>query len=119
MPTSWERPVSPRPCATTPSARGRESCSRAPAEVYGARALNDYPARETLDLRPVNPYGASKAAAEAILLSEARSFGLDVVIARAFNHIGPGQDERFVVASFAAQLARIAAGGPPRLSSGI
>ena len=87
-------------------------------EVYGARAPKDYPARETLDLRPVNPYGASKAAAEAILLSEARSFGLDVVITRAFNHIGPGQDERFAVASFAAQLARIAAGGPPQLLVG-
>ena len=36
---------------------------------------------------------------------------LDVVVTRAFNHIGPGQDERFVVPSFAMQLARIAAGG--------
>ncbi len=88
------------------------------AEVYGARAASEYPLRERLDLRPANPYGASKAAAEAILLAEARSFGLDVVITRAFNHIGPGQDERFVVASFAAQLARIAAGGPPQLLVG-
>ncbi len=87
-------------------------------EVYGARAPTDYPLRETLDLRPVNPYGASKAAAEAILLGEASSLGLDIVITRAFNHIGPGQDERFVVASFAAQLARIAAGGPPQLLVG-
>ena len=41
-----------------------------------------------------------------------------MVIARSFNHIGPGQRERFVVASFAAQLARIAAGAPPRLLVG-
>lgn len=88
------------------------------AEVYGARAENDYPLRETLDPRPVNPYGASKAAAEAILLGESRSFGLDVVIARTFNLIGPGQDEHFAVPSFAAQLARIAAGGPPQLLVG-
>jgi GDP-4-dehydro-6-deoxy-D-mannose reductase len=88
------------------------------ADVYGARDAGDYPLVETLDLRPRNPYGASKAAAEAILLGEASGFGLDVVIARAFNHIGPGQDERFVVASLAAQLARIAAGGPPQLLVG-
>lgn len=88
------------------------------AEVYGARAENDYPLRETLDPRPVNPYGASKAAAEAILLGESRSFGLDVVIARTFNLIGPWQSERFAVPSFAAQLARIAAGGPPQLLVG-
>ncbi len=88
------------------------------AEVYGARDASEYPLVETLDLRPVNPYGASKAAAEAILLAEAASFGVDVVIARAFNHIGPGQDERFVVASFAAELARIASGGPPQLLVG-
>lgn len=88
------------------------------AEVYGARDRSEYPLRETLDLRPRNPYGASKAAAEAILMGEARSFETDVVIARGFNHIGPGQKEHFVVASLAAQLARIAAGGAPQLLVG-
>jgi GDP-4-dehydro-6-deoxy-D-mannose reductase len=88
------------------------------AEVYGARDAASYPLRESLDLRPRGPYGASKAAAEAILLGESQSFGMDVVIARAFNHIGPGQNERFVVASLAAQLAQIAAGGAPQLFVG-
>jgi GDP-4-dehydro-6-deoxy-D-mannose reductase len=88
------------------------------AEVYGVRDPSEYPLRESLDLRPANPYGASKAAAEAILLGESQSCGLDVVIARAFNHIGPGQSERFVVASLTAQLARIAAGGAAQLSVG-
>ncbi len=88
------------------------------AEVYGRRGGDELPLRENIDLRPANPYAASKAAAEAILLAEARSFGLDVVVARAFNHIGPGQDERFAVPSLAAQLARIAAGAPPQLLVG-
>ena len=88
------------------------------AEVYGVRDADEYPLRERLDLRPANPYGASKAAAEAFLLSGARSFGLDVVVARAFNHIGPNQSERFVVASLAAQLARIAGGGEPQMYVG-
>lgn len=88
------------------------------AEVYGPREASEYPLRENLDPLPANPYGASKAAAEAILLGEARSFGLDVVIARAFNHIGPGQDERFVVASMANQLANIAGGAEPQIYVG-
>jgi len=88
------------------------------AEAYGPRDASEYPLHERLALRPGNPYGASKAAAEAILVAESRSFGTDVVIARAFNHIGPRQSERFVVASLAAQLARIAKGGPPLLLVG-
>lgn len=88
------------------------------AEVYGPRDVNEYPLHERLDLRPGNPYGASKAAAEAILLAEASSYGLDVVIARAFNQIGPRQSERFVVASMARQLARIAGGAEPQMYVG-
>jgi GDP-4-dehydro-6-deoxy-D-mannose reductase len=104
-----------RTCAREPRPRIVFASS---AEVYGARDPGEYPLRETLALRPMNPYGASKAAAEAILLGESRSLGIDVVIARGFNHIGPGQKEHFVVASLAAQLARIAAGGPPQLFVG-
>lgn len=88
------------------------------AEVYGPRASGEYPLREQLDLRPANPYGAGKAAAEAMLLAASQSFGLDVVIARAFNHIGPGQSERFVVASLAYQLARIADGAERQMYVG-
>jgi GDP-4-dehydro-6-deoxy-D-mannose reductase len=88
------------------------------AEVYGVRDPSEFPLHETLDLRPVSPYAASKAAAEAILLAESRSMGLDVVVARSFTHVGPGQSSRFVVASFAEQLAKIAAGGDPVLLVG-
>ncbi len=78
------------------------------AEVYGARGAAELPLHESLSLRPRNPYAASKAAAEAILLGEMYSFGGDVVIARAFNHIGPGQSEQFAASSFAHGLAKIA-----------
>jgi len=85
------------------------------AEVYGRREAAEFPLREHLDLRPANPYAASKAAAEAVLLAEARCFRMDVVVARAFNHIGPGQNDRFVVASMAAQLAAAALHRTPLL----
>jgi GDP-4-dehydro-6-deoxy-D-mannose reductase len=88
------------------------------AEVYGLQPPEAYPLTERCILAPANPYAASKAAAEMLLLGEARSFGLDVVIARAFNHIGPGQNDRFAVASFAAQLASISGGANPQLYVG-
>jgi GDP-4-dehydro-6-deoxy-D-mannose reductase len=88
------------------------------AEVYGSRPPADMPLRETEVPAPATPYAASKLGGEAILLAEARGLGLDVVIARAFNHIGPGQNERFVVPSFARQLAQIAAGASPLLLVG-
>jgi GDP-4-dehydro-6-deoxy-D-mannose reductase len=69
------------------------------------------PLTEMSSPRPRNPYAASKAAAEAMLLGEAHAFGLNVIVTRAFNHIGPGQSDRFAVAAFASGLARIAAGG--------
>ena len=81
------------------------------ADVYGAQPREAYPLRETAAPSPRNPYAASKVGAEALALAYARSYGVDAVVTRAFNHIGRGQDERFAVASFAAQVARAAAGG--------
>ena len=88
------------------------------ADAYGPQPPRCYPLVETTAPVPANPYAASKIAAEAFALAAARSYGLDVVVTRAFNHIGPGQDERFVVPSFAMQLARIAAGGNPLMRVG-
>ena len=88
------------------------------AEVYGQQPAQVMPLAETTATNPVNPYAASKAAAEALVLGESRAFHIDAVISRAFNHIGPGQSDRFVVPSFAAQLARIAGGGEPVLHVG-
>jgi GDP-4-dehydro-6-deoxy-D-mannose reductase len=83
------------------------------ADVYGAQPPDAFPLRETSPALPRNPYAASKVAAEGLAQAYARSYGVDAVVTRAFNHIGPGQDERFAVAAFAAQIARVAAGGDP------
>jgi GDP-4-dehydro-6-deoxy-D-mannose reductase len=87
-------------------------------EVYGPREPADLPLRETALPQPATPYAASKLAGEAIVLASARSYGFEAIVTRAFNHIGPGQDERFVVAAFARRLAAIAAGGNPRFPVG-
>jgi GDP-4-dehydro-6-deoxy-D-mannose reductase len=73
-------------------------------EVYGR--ADRLPAPEDTPVAPVSPYAASKAAAE-IACGQAREAGLDVVVARAFQHEGPGRDERFAVGSWARQLAEL------------
>jgi GDP-4-dehydro-6-deoxy-D-mannose reductase len=80
------------------------------AEVYGAVPAEAQPIAETHPLRPLTPYGASKAAAEMLALQSALSSTAEVVVARSFNQIGPGQDERFVLPSFARQLVSIRRG---------
>lgn len=83
------------------------------AEVYG-RSFLDGPVTEQSSLRPLSVYGRTKAAAESvfddILPDTAR-----LMTVRPFNHTGPGQDERFVVPSLAAQIVRIERGeqAPP------
>ncbi len=77
-------------------------------EVYGSVEASELPVKETARLAPKNPYAESKVAMES-LISSAGEFAnapFSSVIARPFNHIGPGQAVHFVVASFAGQLAR-------------
>ena len=88
------------------------------ADVYGVQSPERMPLAESTPVRPGSPYAASKAAAESYALAWARAYELDVVVARPFNHIGPGQDQRFAVATFARQLAAIAAGAPPVMHVG-
>jgi GDP-4-dehydro-6-deoxy-D-mannose reductase len=64
------------------------------------------PVDEERPLRPRKPYAVSKVAAEALCYQWSQTEGLDVVIARPFNHIVPGQDARFAVASFAEQISQ-------------
>jgi GDP-4-dehydro-6-deoxy-D-mannose reductase len=81
------------------------------AEAYGSVPETEQPISEDRPVRPCNPYAASKAAAEMAALQAGESVGIQVVVARSFNHTGPGQDPRFAVASWARQLAVIRAGG--------
>ncbi|MFN8453911.1 MAG: GDP-mannose 4,6-dehydratase [Anaerolineae bacterium] len=79
-------------------------------EVYGRVQNNELPVKEETPLRPDNPYGISKMVQDQMGLQYHLSHGLDVIRARAFNHIGPRQSPVFVAASFAKQIAEIEAG---------
>ncbi|WP_020475201.1 GDP-mannose 4,6-dehydratase [Zavarzinella formosa] len=78
--------------------------------VYGD-STPDFPfCTENQPLRPASPYAASKAAADLLSYQATRHPGLDVVIVRPFNHIGPGQATDYAASNFARQLAAIEAG---------
>ncbi len=88
------------------------------AEVYGAQSIEDLPFPESLLPRPITPYAASKVAAEAIAITSFRTYAVPTIIFRSFNTIGPGQDRRFAIPSFAHQLAEISRGADPLLLVG-
>lgn len=77
-------------------------------EVYGR--AETLPTPESAPVEPLSPYAATKAAAE-IACGQVARRGVNVVVARAFNHEGPGRDERFAVGSWAAQVARLEEAG--------
>jgi GDP-4-dehydro-6-deoxy-D-mannose reductase len=82
------------------------------AAEYGAARKSQLPVRENAKLSPVSPYGLVKS-----WQSEAADFyaarGLDVIVARMFNVLGPAMSEALSVGSFAAQISRIKSGGTP------
>jgi GDP-4-dehydro-6-deoxy-D-mannose reductase len=88
------------------------------SEVYGKVAPESLPVREDHPFRPVDPYAASKAAAELLGLQAWLGRGLEVVRARPFNHTGPGQTETFVVPALASQVVAAAAGRATQIAVG-
>lgn len=79
-------------------------------DVYGRVPEAELPVTESRLPEPRSPYAVSKVAAEQLCLQWQRVEGWKVCIARPFNHIGPGQDPRFVVPSLARQVVAIAQG---------
>ena len=76
------------------------------ADIYGLVAPDDLPLTESAPIRPVSPYAASKAAADVVALQAHLGFDQHVIRARSFNHLGPGQSDRFVGSALAARVAR-------------
>ena len=58
-------------------------------EVYGECLKGSF--KENRQLNPSNPYASTKAAAEMLINSYKRTYGLDIVITRCANNFGPRQ----------------------------
>ena len=67
-------------------------------EVYGSVAEGS--SRETDELRPRNPYAASKAGADRLAYSYWATYGVPVVVTRASNNYGPRQYPEKVIPLF-------------------
>ncbi|HEV7886011.1 MAG TPA: GDP-mannose 4,6-dehydratase [Acidimicrobiales bacterium] len=114
---SWERPdevfrvnaegtlhvLEAARLATTPAQTPRVLVVSS-AEVYGTVTPDDLPLTEDRPVRPVSPYAASKAAAELLAVQAWLGRRVPALIARPFNHMGPGQSPDFVVPAFARRI---------------
>ncbi len=67
-------------------------------EVYGSVPAGH--SKETDELRPRNPYAASKAGADRLAYSYWATYGVDVVVTRASNNYGPNQFPEKVIPLF-------------------
>lgn len=85
------------------------------SEEYGNVTEADLPLREDSSLMPCSPYAVARVAQEMLSRVYADSYGVDIIMTRSFNHIGPWQDTRFVIPGFIARIKEIkkagAAGG--------
>jgi GDP-4-dehydro-6-deoxy-D-mannose reductase len=88
------------------------------ADAYGRVAPEDLPIDEHTPFRPLSPYAASKAAAEYVCVQAHLGSGVDVVRARPFTHIGPGQSPQFVAAALASRIAEAERLGHDTISVG-
>jgi GDP-4-dehydro-6-deoxy-D-mannose reductase len=80
------------------------------SDMYGVVKPKDIPITEETPLLPVSPYGSSKAACDLLAYQFFKSYGVQTIKARAFNHTGPRQGIGFVVPDFASQITKIEAG---------
>lgn len=124
---SWREPVATFEINTMGTISVLEAARRAgtgrvvlisSADLYGTVEANDLPLTESHPIRPRSPYGASKQAAEAAAIQYWRGHGVATVIARPFNHLGPGQSTAFIAPAFASQIAEAEAGGSGQLLHG-
>lgn len=77
------------------------------SEEYGNVMAEHLPLRESLQLQPVSPYAVARVSQEMLSKVFVDSYHLDIILTRSFNHIGPWQDERFVVPSFIRRILNI------------
>jgi GDP-4-dehydro-6-deoxy-D-mannose reductase len=82
----------------------------ASSSVYGLVRSEENPVHEDVPLRPVDPYGVSKATQDLLAYQYGVSHALQAVRVRPFNHTGPRQSDLFAPSGFARQVAEIEAG---------
>lgn len=84
------------------------------SEVYGVVSESNGAIKEDQLIRPINPYGASKAISDVEILADANikaePFNMPFFVTRAFSHTGLRRGKNFSISSDAYQIARIKKG---------
>jgi GDP-4-dehydro-6-deoxy-D-mannose reductase len=88
------------------------------SEQYGNSLPRDSGYVETDPQVPNSPYAVARTAQEQLARVYVDGFGMDIVCTRSFNHIGPGQSDRFVVSALARRCVEVAAGQRSEVSCG-
>lgn len=88
------------------------------SDQYGELGDAGRRVEEAREPRPRTPYAVSKQAQEELARLYVRAHGMDLRMTRSFNHAGPGQREGFLIADFAAGIARVEQGLAPCLKVG-
>jgi GDP-4-dehydro-6-deoxy-D-mannose reductase len=74
------------------------------SEEYGNVSADCIPLKESMQLQPVSPYAIARVSQEMLSRCYVSSSGLDIMLTRSFNHIGPRQLDKFVIPSFVKQI---------------
>lgn len=77
------------------------------SEEYGNVDEKDLPLFEEHTLNPISPYAVARVSQEMLSKIYVDGYGMDIIMTRSFNHVGPGQKDFFVVSSFAKQLVEL------------
>ena len=81
------------------------------SEEYGNVSKDQLPLKEGMNLKPVSPYAVARVSQEMMSKVFVDSYDMDIVLTRSFNHMGPYQDERFVIPSFIRRILDVKEGG--------
>jgi len=84
--------------------------------VYGSPEVQ--PIYEESALQPTTAYGVSKVLTEEAAAAFHRDYGMDIVVTRTFNLIGPRVPQRLLPGSLAAQIVAAENGGPRTIRVG-
>ena len=89
------------------------------SEEYGNVKKEDIPLDEEQVVNPISPYAVARVSQEMLSKVYVDGYGMDIIMTRSFNHIGPGQKDIFVISSFAKQLLEIKKyGKAPEITTG-
>ena len=84
------------------------------SEEYGNVLEEQLPIKESCEMKPLSPYAVARFSQEHLARIIADSYGMNIIMTRSFNHIGIGQDERFVVPGFIKRVLDIKHSGQKR-----